>query len=272
MSLAHLNGVDLAYELHGAGAEPIILIHGAWFDRNNWDPVAPEFSRSFRVLTYDRRGHGQSGAVAGQGSAAEDAADASALLARLGLAPAHVVGQSTGAIVALHLAIEHPEVVRSVSVHEPPLLGLLAGDPTFATVLAEETARRNAVMAVLEKGDRESGARLFVETQMAGPGGWDRLPRPIRETFIANADNYLDEMRNRADGTIDLDALGRFRRPALLSYGAASKPMMSRVIEILGGAMPTSKTHLYPEAGHNAHLTHPVEFAKTIMAFAMSAE
>lgn len=272
MPVAHANGVDLSYELHGERGEPLVLIHGAWFDLHNWDAVVPEFAHSFRVLTYNRRGHGGSTRVAGQGSAEEDAADASAMLARLGLAPAHVVGQSTGAVVALRLVADHPEVVRTVSVHEPPLLGLLAADPSFAPVIAEERTRRKAVMEVLETGDREGGARLFVETQMGGPGGWARLPRPVRETFIANADNYLDEMRNAADSAVDLKALGRFQGPALLSYGGTSKPMMRRIIETLAEAMPTSKTHVYPEAGHNAHLTHPRQFAGTITAFAKSSE
>lgn len=272
MPVEEANGVGLYYELRGERGEPMVLIHGAWFDHHNWDPVVPELSRSFRVLTYDRRGHGNSQRVATLGSMEEDAADASALLDRLGLAPAHVVGQSTGAIVALRLAVRRPQGVRSLSVHEPPLLGLLANDPSFAPVMAEEVARRNAVMTVLEKGDREAGARMFVETQMAGPGGWERLPRPVREAFIANADNYLDEMSNVADRTIDLKALGRFQGPALLSYGATSKPMMKRVIDLLGSALPRSKIHAYPGAGHNAHLTHPQEFARTITAFAESAE
>lgn len=272
MPIVQANGVSLHYELQGEGGDPIVLIHGAWFDRHNWDSVVPEFSRSFRVLNYDRRGHGHSGAVAGRGSATEDAADASALLTRTGLAPAHVVGQSTGGIVALRLAMEHPRVVRSLSVHEPPLLGLLADDPSFAPIIAEEMARRNAVLGVLEKGDREGGARLFVETQMAGPGGWDKLPRPIRETFIANADNYLDEMRNPVDATIDLEALGHFPGPALLSCGGTSKPLMKRIVEKLATAMPASRVHTFAGAGHNAHITHPKEFARTISAFVNSLE
>ncbi len=272
MPIAEANGVDLYYELHGEHGDPMALVHGAWFDHHNWDAVVPELSRDFRVLTYDRRGHGRSGRVAAQGSMEEDAADASELLARLGMAPAHVVGQSTGAIVALTLAAKHPEVARSLAVHEPPLIGLLAGDPSFAPTLVEARKRREAVTKVLESGDREAGARLFVETQVAGPGGWERLPAPVREAFIANADNYLDEMRNPPDSGIDLNALGRFRRPALLSCGGSSPPLMRAVIERLAGAIPASRVFTFADAGHNAHITHPQEFARTIAAFAKSSE
>lgn len=250
----------------------MVLVHGAWFDRHSWDSVVPRFSRNFRVLTYDRRGHGQSERVATQGSMREDAMDASAMLMRLGLAPAHVVAQSTGAIVALHLAMNHPRVVRSLSLHEPPLTGLLADDPRFAPTLAEARKRREAVLKVLETGDREAGARLFVETQMAGPGGWDRLPARVREAFVENADNYLDEMRNPSDGTINLDTLGRFRKPTLLSRGGSSQPLMTPLIEMLANAIPDSQVFTFADAGHNAHITHPQEFARIVTAFAESSE
>lgn len=272
MPVIDANGVGLYYELHGGQGDSIVLIHGAWFDHHNWDPVVPEFSRGFRVLAYDRRGHGKSNRVATQGSAEEDARDASSVLTRLGLAPAHIVGQSTGAIVALKLALSHPQVVRSLSLHEPPLLGLLAGDPSLVPLLAEARIRREAVMKVLESGDSEGGARLFVETQMAGPGGWERLPLPIREAFIANAGNYLDEMRNPSDSTIDLNTLSHFAGPVLLSYGGKSPPLMRRIIEELANAMPASRVYTFADAGHNAHLTHPLEFARTIMAFAGASE
>lgn len=271
MPVAEANGVGLSYELHGEQGEPMVLIHGAWFDRHSWDPVVPGLSRSFRVLTYDRRGHGQSERVATPGSMEEDATDAAAMLTRLGLAPAHVVGQSTGAIVALRLATNYPRVVRTLSVHEPPLLGLLAGDPSLAPILAEARIRREAVLRVLENGDREGGARLFVETQMAGPGGWDRLPKAIREAFVANTANYLDEMQNPSDTNIDVDALSRFGRPVLLSYGGRSSPLMKPIIERLASALPASSVHTFAEAGHNVHVSHPQEFARTITAFANSS-
>ncbi len=272
MPVAQANEVGLYYELHGERGEPMVLIHGAWFDRRSWDAVLPELSRTFQVLTYDRRGHGKSESVASQGSVEEDAIDASALLKQLGLAPAHVVGQSTGAILALRLAIRYPELVRTLSVHEPPLFGVLAGDPAFTKTLGEGVRRRQAVMKVLEAGDWEGGARLFVETQMAGPGGWDKLPEQVRETFVANARNYLDEMRTGSDSSIDLNALARFRRPALLSYGVTSGPLMRPVIERLARAMPLSKIHAYEGAGHNVQLTHPEEFPRTISAFAISSD
>ena len=54
-----VNGVRLYYELHGQG-EPMALVHGSWGHAGNWTPVVPGLAESFRVLTYDRRGHTRS--------------------------------------------------------------------------------------------------------------------------------------------------------------------------------------------------------------------
>ena len=77
--------------------DTVVLVHGSWGDHHNWDAVAPMLARSFRVLTYDRRGHSRSARPVGQGSLHEDAADLAAPIEGLGLAPKHVVGNSFGA-------------------------------------------------------------------------------------------------------------------------------------------------------------------------------
>jgi pimeloyl-ACP methyl ester carboxylesterase len=60
MSTANVNGVQLFYELSGAGKCPLVLVHGSWVSHHTWDLVIPHLAKSFRVLVYDRRGHGGS--------------------------------------------------------------------------------------------------------------------------------------------------------------------------------------------------------------------
>ena len=103
MPFMNVNSVNLYYETAGDG-RPVVLVHGSWGDHHNWAPVVPLLSQSFRVVTFDRRGHSQSEAGRNQGSFAEDADDLGELIERLGLAPAHVVGNSGGAAIALRLA------------------------------------------------------------------------------------------------------------------------------------------------------------------------
>src|SRR5690349_4698413 len=131
MPTARLNGVSLYYELAGDDGPPLVLVHGSWGDHENWSTVATDLSKHFRLLTYDRRGHSRSERPAAQGSVHEDVDDLAALLEQLGLAPAHIVGNSFGAAIVLRLAARRPGLFRSLAIHEPPLLGVLATDPAF---------------------------------------------------------------------------------------------------------------------------------------------
>src|SRR5712692_6143960 len=150
MATAAVNGVNLFYEDTGQG-DALVLVHGSWGDHNTWDLVVPELSKRFRVITYDRRGHSRSSAPPGQGRIVEDAADLAAIIKHLNAAPAHVAGNSLGASITLRLAAAEPELFRSISAHEPPLFGLLAGDRKTAPGLAEVQPRIGAVVEVLEQ-------------------------------------------------------------------------------------------------------------------------
>jgi pimeloyl-ACP methyl ester carboxylesterase len=270
LPFAEVNGTRLYYEVAGERGDPMLMIHGSWGDHNNWSRVVPELSKRFRVVTYDRRGHSKSERAKTRGSAAEDAMDASALLGRLGLAPAHVVGNSFGATITLKLAARQPSDFLSLEVHEPPLFGLLKGDP--AEPLALEGQKRAAAVAkTLERGDRGEGARQFVETLAFGPGQWERFTPEMKETFITNADTWLEETKDPAGDVVDLEALSRFRRPALLSHGGRSPPFFIPILEKVAAAVPGSVVQFYPDDGHAPHVSNPVEFVRRVTEFAASA-
>ena len=166
-----INGVELHFDDAGSG-QPLVLVHGSWTDRRSWDLVAPSLAERFRVVMYDRRGHSQSERPPGQGSVQEDVADLASLIESLNLAPAHVVGNSFGGSITLRLAAERPDLLNSLSVHEPPLFGLLAEDPTFAPVLKATSGAMEGVIALINSGDMEGGARQFME-MVIGPGAWE---------------------------------------------------------------------------------------------------
>jgi pimeloyl-ACP methyl ester carboxylesterase len=201
--------VELYYELSGSG-EPLVLVHGSWGDHHNWDPVVGSLARSFRVLTYDRRGHSASERPVGQGSVFEDADDLAALVEELDLAPAHIAGNSFGAAIALRAATRRPDVFRSLIAHEPPVFALLAGSE-LEPALEEVQRRVGAVIGLLERSEYESAARLFVDTIAFGPDAWDtRLTEEMHEVFIANAPTFLDETLDPDSPQMDLDALAGF--------------------------------------------------------------
>ena len=266
MSTTTVNGVRLYWELTGDGGDPLVLVHGSWVDHHTWDAVVPLLSRSFRVLTYDRRGHSQSERADSPGSIREDVADLAALIEELRLAPAHIVGSSMGGSIVLRLAGERPDLFRSLIVNEPPLMSLLAGEPDGQAMLQTIKGRIDAVVELLEAGDIEGGVRQFVET-MLGPGVWEQIPPEIKQIVIFNAPTFLDEMRDPEALSIDLARLGRFSHPALLTHGEQSPPFFPAIVEKVANVLPQSERKTFLGAGHEPEDTHPEDYVATLTEF-----
>ena len=270
MAVVNVNGVRIFCNVSGAGDVPLVLVHGSWGSHHNWDLVVPGLAESFRVLTYDRRGHSESERRPEQGSVREDVADLAALIGHLGLGPAWVAGNSFGASIALRLAGDRPDLLRGVIAHEPPLFSLLANDPSVAPMLDEVRKRIGAVVERIAAGDHAGAAEQFVETVALGPGSWERLPPDLRQTFITNAPTFLDEANDPEQLAFDLSWIRAFRRPSLLTTGEQSSPTFPPVIDKLAAVIPNASVVTFPGAGHIPHVTHPDAYVKSIVAFVRS--
>ena len=267
----HVNGVSIHYQRSGEGEVPLVLVHGSWVSHRTWDAAAPRLAASFDVVAFDRRGHGRSERVAGQGSVREDADDLAALIRALGLSPAWVVANSFGASIALRLAAQDADVLRGVIVHEPPLWGVIADEPALAA-LAEEDAHVTALVAErIAAGDHEGGARLFIEHEL-GPGAWSQLPQGFRATMVENALTFLDEARDPDLHAFDLATLEGCGLPVMLTTGGEGSPLYSGVVSSLAAALPRAEVAEFEGAGHLPHLTRPDAYVEATRAFILRHE
>jgi pimeloyl-ACP methyl ester carboxylesterase len=267
MGTAKVNGVRLFYEISGSGELPLFLVHGSWGSHEAWRLVAPELAESFRVVAFDRRGHSASDRPLGQGSVHDDVADLAALIEHLGLAPAWVAGNSFGASITLRLAAERPDLLRGAIAHEPPLLSLLAGSREMEPLLGSVRERIGAVVERIAGGDSAGAAEAFVETVALGPGTWAELPAEAQQMMIVNAPTFLDEANDPDQLTIDLGRLANFSKPVLLSMGALSPPMYAPVVKQIAAVLPAADLHVFPDAGHIPHATHPKDYTAALKGF-----
>lgn len=267
MTTATVNGVRLFYELIGTGAVPLVLVHGSWDSHHDWDLVVPRLADTFRVLTYDRRGHSQSERPPSQGTVREDVADLAGLIQHLGLGPTWVLGNSFGASIALRLAGTHPELLLGLIGHEPPLFSLLVDDRAFAPLLAEVRQRIGGVVERIAAGDHTGAAEQFVETVALGPGTCAQLPPEARQTLIENAPTFLDEARDPEQLGFDFAWLSGFSKPVLLTLGDSSPPPFAPVVVKLAEAIPRVEVVTLRGAGHIPHITHPEAYVEATRAF-----
>jgi pimeloyl-ACP methyl ester carboxylesterase len=267
MPTAEINGLRLFYDITGSARIPVVLVHGSWTSHRSWEAVVPGLAKSFRVLTYDRRGHSDSDRPSTQGCVREDVVDLAALLEQLGLVPAFVAGNSFGASIALRLAADRPDLLQGVVAHEPPLFRLLADDARFAPMLDEVGRRVGAVAQRIASGDQSGAAEQFVETVALGPGSWVRLAPEHQRIMIENAPTFLDETNDAEALALDLSALRGFDRPVLLTMGDQSPPTFAPLIRKLAEALPRAQVVTLEGSGHIPHITHPERFVEAVTTF-----
>src|SRR5216683_1158652 len=116
---ASVNGLNLYYEIHGTG-EPLILLHGGLGSTEMFGEIMPLLSSNRQVIAIDLQAHGRTADIDRPLSFAAMADDIAALIKRLKLGKADIMGYSLGGVLALRTAISHPEVVRNLVLVSTP--------------------------------------------------------------------------------------------------------------------------------------------------------
>jgi pimeloyl-ACP methyl ester carboxylesterase len=272
MPVKKINNVKIFWESTGDKVHPLIFVHGSWGDHHNWDLVTGELGKIFRVFTYDRRGHSQSERPIGQGYVEEDIADLIELINHFHLSPAHLVGNSYGAAIALKTAAKRPDLFRSMIVHEPPLFGLLKDDPDSQEALQKVNLRTKVVHDLIAAGNIEKAAEEFVEKVAMGPGAWKKLSNEMKNTYFYNAPTWYDELHDPQSMEMDISTLSNFKKPVLLSGGSESPPFFSPVIDKLMNAIPHAKRITIEGAGHVPHRSHSENYIALVKQFCLTGE
>lgn len=260
-----VGGASLWCEVTGAG-EPLVLVHGSWGHHGDWDAVAPALAERHTVIAYDRRGHGSSAAPAPP-TVHDHVADLAGLVAALGLGPVHVAAHSYGANIALRTAARHPGLLRSLAVHEPPLVRVLPATGPLAEGLRAFEAGYAAIAGHLRAGRNAEAARTFVDDVALGPGSWDALTDRARASFTRSAPAFLPEIEDPDALDLDLAALAVFRAPALLTLGGRSFALFAAVADRVAAALPNVTRATFPDAGHVPQLSHPREYVEVLAQF-----
>ena len=114
---AEIDDLRMYYEIHGSGSTPLLLLHGGLFDIDQqFGDLIPCLAEARQVIATDFQGHGRTNDVDRPLRSADLAADVVGLLRHLDVPQVDVLGFSVGGATALHLAIEHPELVRKLIV------------------------------------------------------------------------------------------------------------------------------------------------------------
>jgi pimeloyl-ACP methyl ester carboxylesterase len=264
MEHARVNGVELEYEVAGSG-EPVLLISPVVAD--GFLPLVsePALAARYRLIRYHKRGWAGSTHTPAPVSIADHAADAAALLDHLGVRRAHIAGHSSGAAVALQLALERPEIVHTLALLELSLLSvpsaagfLQKAGPAFEAYAAGQHERALAAFMSAASGLEWDACRALLD---------ERIPGAVPQA-IEDADTFFG---------IELPALGAWRfgaeqaamisQPVLSVRGTDTEPLWVEVADVLRRWLRQVEECTIDGAGHLLHMQQPEPVAKCVAAF-----
>jgi 3-oxoadipate enol-lactonase len=251
------NGIDINYTIEGEGPW-VTMSHSLACNLHMWDEEARRLSRRYKVLRYDTRGHGGSGAPAAAYTLDLLAGDLHALLQALGVKSTHFVGLSMGGMIGQTYALKHPGVFSSLvlcdttSRYPAEAAGLWAD--RIKTV--ESKGMEPLVVPTLE--------RWFTEPfRKARPEVVEQVAAMIRTTPAAG---YVG--CSHAIPKINVTArLGEIRCPALVIVGKDDPGTPVAMAEEIHRALPGSKLVVIPSAAHLSNLEQPEAFNQALGEF-----
>lgn len=249
------------------GARPVVALHCSLAHAGAWAGLAERLA-GVTLTAMDQVGHGK----AADWDGASDLHDltteeAVALIESVGQGRAiDVFGHSFGATVALRVALERPDLVRSLTLVEPVIFAAAGAsdDPAYAPFRAAHLAFADLVRA----GRREEAATLF-HAQWGTGDDFADLPERTRgymldriHFIVAQNPVLLDD----AAGLLRPGGLEAVTVPVLLIDGLESPPIIEAVHAALAARLPRVTRLSVPEAGHMVSITHADAVAAAVQA------
>ncbi|MBV9118223.1 MAG: alpha/beta fold hydrolase [Acetobacteraceae bacterium] len=247
MARIERDGVGIHYEVNGTGPA-VLLSHGYSATCRMWDGQVAALSASWRVITWDMRGHGQSDSPDDQGlySEAHSIADMAAVLRACGETRAVIGGLSLGGVVSLGFHLRHPEMTRA--------LMLFDTGPGFRDETARAAWNAHAMQRALDieaRGVAALGARA--ETRADEHRDVAGLARAARGMLVSTGDHLI-----RSLGTIAV--------PTLVLVGSEDTNFLAAT-DYMARKIPNATKVTIEGAGHAANLDKPEAFNRAVREF-----
>ncbi len=250
------------HRLGDPGLPPLVLVHGSLLDGiRTWAAQRPLATR-FGLLILDRRGHGGTPLPARAGPGEDFESDAADLVELLAALPdgAHLAGHSYGGLVALLAAGARPDLIRSLTVVEPPAFGVARGEPPVEAFIDR--------MVDLMRQAPSLDPEAFLAGFLAAVGVSPPPPGPLSPTLLGGL-RLLAASRPPWEARVPLEALTAARVPLLAVTGGhddAYEAVADRLSQALGGErlVVSGWGHAVPYAGE--------AFNDPLAAFVAAAE
>lgn len=238
---ASVNGIEMYYEISGSGP-PLVLLHGFGGSGQNWSDLRDQYTKEYRVIVPDLRGHGRSTNPANQFTHRQSALDVYALLDKLEIRQFKAMGISTGGMTLIHMATQQPARAEAM---------VLIG----ATIYFPEQAR-----VIMRRSTAESMTPQDWEQMRRVHKHGDEQIRALRNEFHNFKDSY-DDMN------FTPPYLATITARTLIVEGDRDQFFPVAIPVEMYRSIPHSYLWIVPNGGHVSIGEHAAEFTRTTLAF-----
>lgn len=266
-----INGDSIHYIDIGKG-DPIVLVHGSLGDYRIWQAQMDTFAKNHRVIAYSRRYAYPNKQIINDSAdytVTPHAKDLVEFIKALNLEPVHLVGHSYGAFTALLATMDHPELVRSLTLGEPPVMSLLQ-NVSGGDTLVNNFVINTIVPAVqaFKNNDQEKAASIFITGVMNDSLYFSRLPQRNRELILANTlETRGSVFTKNLFPPVSCDDLRKIKTPILLVTGDKSPLFITSIIKELDRCLSNKEKATLPNTTHGLEYENPSEFNKAVLGF-----
>lgn len=254
--------VALDCQIVGQG-QPIVFLHGALADARMWASHCEIAAQHFSAVTYTQRYFRQPQTVDPSlpFGIETHAHDLIGFIEALKLPPLHLVAWSYGADVALHVAVDRPDLLKSLFIYEPGFPSYVEDADALAAFAADAEAMFQPVFEAVSAGDLAAGVRALINGSGQSADYFDRQPEAFKEQQLQNAHTLPLQLSQSPPPEILAHHLSGIEIPVCAAHGENTRPLFHVVTE-------TAQQHLsgfsypliIPEVGHMLPLEDPQEF------------
>lgn len=280
-----INGTLLAYRDSGSG-DPLVLVHASISDLRSWESLEPIVAKHFRVINYSRRFAFPNRPIGDQvdDTLTSHVEDLIALIEKLQLGKVHLVGNSSGAFICLLLAHKRPDLVRTLTLEEPPVvsmflqelppkpvdvLRLLLSSPATLVEFIKFGAGTIGPATKAFKARKDDVALDIFARGVLGNAAYAKTSFTRRQQMRDNLKPHRAALLGSGLPVFTAADAAAINVPTQLVRGSNTPGFQRRINQRLVTLIPGARGVCIPDASHLVHEDNPRAVADTIRAFCM---
>ncbi len=263
-----IKSTQLTYQEQGRG-RPIVFVHGAITDYRTWDGQREAVAAQNRFIALTMRYFGtdpwpDAGANYSMKTHTDDLI---AFIQNLNAGPVDLVGWSYSGPIALLVAVQHPELVRSLFLDEPATLAFVT-DPADLKVATQDRGAITApTMAAVKAGDTAGAVKSLFNSVNGQPDLFDTVPPAVRTMLLDNARTLPISFAAPPPPTITCEQVGQIKVPTTVAVGELTRPFYKIASSAVARCIPGAKLVVIPKGRHAAAVQATSAFNDALLRF-----